>query len=65
MTYKIGELPEAKDLKRYVDNRIQWFEGELNPDSTDTKNEAIRARIVELRNFKIIVDAFSVREVSA
>ncbi len=52
----MGVFPSVEDLKRYVDDRIKRFEGELEPGKFDVKNEVVRARIVELNNFKIIVD---------
>lgn len=52
----MGDFPSVANLKRYVDERIKRFEGELDPKLFDVKNEVIRARIVELKNFKLMVD---------
>lgn len=51
-----GRLPEARNLQQYVDDRINRFTSELDPAQFDTANEVIRARLVELKNFKILVD---------
>jgi hypothetical protein len=57
-----GKLPKVSDLQKYVDNRIAKFESELNVKLFDLPNEVIRARIVELKNLKIIVDGVTLNE---